>query len=88
MGPWQGNFWRSGRSGRPVREGRGASSELLRALWNTGDGRGFRYRRVRVRVCPCAVLVVLLSVEGEGCFTELLSTAGCCRSDFFLFFFF
>lgn len=57
MGPSQGNFWRSGRSRRPVRARRGASSEL-RALWNTGDSRsartaarrGFRYQRVRV--CP------------------------------------
>ncbi|TWW70875.1 hypothetical protein D4764_17G0003580 [Takifugu flavidus] len=45
MGPSRGNFWRSGRSGRPVQARRGASSELrraslLRALWNTGHGRG------------------------------------------------
>lgn len=42
MGPSQGNFWRSGWSGRPVQAQIDASSEPRRtlvvnhALWNTG----------------------------------------------------
>lgn len=46
MGPSQGNFWRSGRSGQPLQAQIDASRELRRtlagnhALWNTGHSSG------------------------------------------------